>query len=74
MSAQFSRGARDLGDLDAQIGAINTRTRCALADGPDLPPRPCHCARDRAARDRKAAVDRAYLGYLNTKYGALYGL
>ena len=61
MSAQFFAAARrDLGDLDGQIGAGEFAPLRAWLTERHLPPRPqVHRARDRAARDRRAAVDRA---------------
>ena len=61
MSAQFFAAARrDLPDLDAQIGAGEFEPLRDVADRQHLPPRPqVHGARDRRARDRRAAVDRA---------------
>ena len=77
MSAQFFAAARrDLPDLDDADRRRRVRAAAHVAHREHLPPRPqVHGARDRRARDRRAAVDRALPRAISTrKYGALYGL
>ena len=77
MSAQFFAAARrDLADLDGQIGAGEFAPLRALADARTST---ATAASSRRPRSSQRATGEPlsiapYLAYLNTKYGALYGL